>query len=176
MAAVLAFHVGGAVAADDLFVDVGRDGRSFAIYAHATVAAPLATVWGALTDYDNLARFIPGMSRSAVQLRAQNRVLVEKKGAARFLVFSYPIEVLLEVHESPSDSIVSRGVGGNLRRVSGRYDLERARGGIRLRYSGELEPDFELPPVIGTLAVRTMVEELFAAMVAEIERCAALRR
>jgi carbon monoxide dehydrogenase subunit G len=172
----LAVQAVAAGAADDLFVDVERNGRSFAIRAQATVAAPVATVWGALTDYDNLARFIPGMSRSAVQLRAGNRVLVEQKGEARFLVFSYPIEVLLEVQESPNDSIASRGVGGNLRRMSGRYDLERARGGIRLRYSGELEPDFELPPVLGTLAVRTMVEEQFAAMVAEIERRAFLAR
>jgi carbon monoxide dehydrogenase subunit G len=170
---MLLFHGVVASAADDLFVDVERSGRSFAIRAEATVAAPIATVWGTLTDYDNLARFIPGMSSSAVQLRAGNRVLLEQKGEARFLVFAYPIEVLLEVLESPGDSIVSRGVGGNLRRMSGRYDLERSQGGIRLRYRGELEPGFELPPVVGTLALRTMVEEQFAAMVAEIERRAA---
>jgi carbon monoxide dehydrogenase subunit G len=173
LVAVLALHVVVAAAADDLFVDVDRNGRSFAVRAQATVAAPVATVWEVLTDYDNLARFIPGLSRSAVQLRAANRVLVEQKGEARFLVFSYPIEVRLEVLESPSDSISSRGVGGNLKRMSGRYDLHSASGGVVLRYTGELEPDFDLPPVIGTLAVRTMVEEQFAAMVAEIERRAA---
>jgi carbon monoxide dehydrogenase subunit G len=173
LAAILALHVLVAGAADDLSVDVNRNGRSFAVRAEATVAAPVATVWEVLTDYDNLARFIPGLSRSAVQLRAANRVRVEQKGEARFLVFSYPIEVVLEVEESPSDSISSRGVGGNLRRMSGRYDLKRAGAGVLLRYAGELEPDFELPPVIGTLAVRTMVEEQFAAMVAEIERRAA---
>jgi carbon monoxide dehydrogenase subunit G len=170
LVAVLALHVVVASAADDLSVDVDRNGRSFAVRAAATVAAPVATVWEVLTDYDNLARFIPGLSRSAVQLRATDRVLVEQKGEARFLVFFYPIEVLLEVRESPSDSITSRRVGGNLKRMTGRYELQGASGGIRLRYTGELEPDFDLPPVIGTLAVRTMVEEQFAAMVAEIER------
>jgi hypothetical protein len=84
--------------------------------------------------------------------------------------------VRLEVLESPSSSISSRAVAGNLKRMTGRYDLQSGDGGIVLRYSGELEPDFELPPVIGTLAVRTMVEEQFAAMVAEIERRAALRK
>jgi carbon monoxide dehydrogenase subunit G len=176
LAAILALHVLVAGAADDLSVDVDRNGRSFAVRAEATVAAPLATVWEVLTDYDNLARFIPGLSRSVVQLRAANRVLVEQKGEARFLVFSYPIDVLLEVQESPSASITSRGVGGNLRHMSGRYELQGANGGIRLRYTGAFEPDFELPPIIGTLAVRTMVEEQFAAMVAEIERRAALRK
>jgi hypothetical protein len=44
------------------------------------------------------------------------------------------------------------------------------------RYSGELEPGFGLPPIIGTLAVRTMVEQQFGAMVAEIERRAGSTR
>jgi carbon monoxide dehydrogenase subunit G len=176
LVAVLVLHAVIAGAADDLSVDVKRNGHSFAVRAAATVAAPVAMVWEVLTDYDHLARFIPGLSSSAVQLREANRVLVEQKGEARFLVFSYPIEVRLEVLESPSDSITSLGVGGNLKRMTGRYELRSGMGGVLLRYTGELEPDFELPPIIGTLAVRTMVEEQFAAMVAEIERRASLRK
>jgi carbon monoxide dehydrogenase subunit G len=168
--ALLAFTAGQSGAADDLAVQVERKGRSFAVQAGATVAAPLSLVWEVLTDYDNLARFIPGIAESVVQQRATNRLLLEQRGEARFLVFSYPIQVRLEVLESPRERIVSRAVAGNLKRMSGRYDLQAENGGIRLRYTGELEPDFKLPPIIGTLAVRNMVEEQFAAMVAEIER------
>lgn len=174
--AFLALQIAVAAAADDLYVDVDRNGRTFAVRAEATVAAPVSMVWEVLTDYDNLARFIPGLSVSSVNLRSGNRVQVEQKGEARFLVFSYPIEVVLEVLESPSSSISSRAVGGNLRRMSGRYDLKSTGGGILLRYTGEFEPDFGLPPVVGTLAVRTMVEAQFAAMVAEIERRASLQK
>jgi carbon monoxide dehydrogenase subunit G len=176
LAAILAWQVLVAGAADDLSVDVERNGRSFSVRAEATLAVPVSTAWEVLTDYDHLASFIPGMSSSAVRLRAGSRVLVEQKGEARFLVFSYPIDVRLEVLESPRDSITSRGVGGNLRRMNGRYDLQSASGGLRLRYTGEFEPDFKLPPIVGSLAVRSMVEEQFAAMVAEIERRAALRK
>jgi len=138
LAAITVWHVVIAAAADDLWVDVDRSGTRFAVQATATVAAPVAVVWEVLTDYDNLASFIPGLSVSAVNRRSGNRLQVEQKGEARFLVFSYPIEVVL------------------------------------LRYTGELEPDFGLPPIIGTLAVRSMVEEQFGAMVAEIERRAAV--
>jgi carbon monoxide dehydrogenase subunit G len=174
LAAITVWHVVIAAAADDLWVDVDRSGTRFAVQATATVAAPVAVVWEVLTDYDNLASFIPGLSVSAVNRRSGNRLQVEQKGEARFLVFSYPIEVVLEVLESPSNSVSSRAVGGNLKRMSGRYDLKSARGGVLLRYTGELEPDFGLPPIIGTLAVRSMVEEQFGAMVAEIERRAAV--
>lgn len=169
-----ALQAGLAAAADDLAVDVDRNGRTFSVRAGATVVAPVSLVWEVLTDYDNLSRFIPGLSRSAVQTRSGNRVLLEQKGEARFLVFSYPIDVHLEVVESPRESISSRSVAGNLKRMRGRYELQNAPGGIRLRYTGELEPDFVLPPLVGSLAVRHMVEEQFSAMVAEIERRSAL--
>ena len=174
--ALLVIQMGMACAADDMAVDVKRKGDSFVVGATATVAASSSVVWEVLTDYDHLARFIPGLSRSAVQIRAANRVQLEQTGEARFFVFAYPIEVRLEVLESPRESISSRRIGGNLKRMSGRYDLQVAQGGVRLRYAGELEPDFALPPLIGTLAVRTMVEEQFAALVSEIERRASLAR
>jgi carbon monoxide dehydrogenase subunit G len=173
LAAILTLQIAVAAAADDVSVDVDRNGRRFAIQASATIAAPVAVVWEVLTDYDHLARFIPGLSLSSVNLRSGNRVQLEQKGEARFFVFSYPIEVVLEVVESPRSSVSSRAVGGNLRRMSGRYDVKNSGSGVSLRYTGELEPDFELPPIIGTLAVRSMVEEQFGAMVAEIERRAA---
>jgi ribosome-associated toxin RatA of RatAB toxin-antitoxin module len=176
LAAFLAWHASAALAADDLAIDVQREGRSFTVHAAATLAAPAALVWEVLTDYDKLPRFVPGLASSTVQLRAGNRAVVEQKGEARFLVFSYPIEVRLEIAESPGRSIVSRGVAGNLKRMRGRYDLHHGSQGIYLRYAGELEPDFELPPLIGTLAVRIMVEEQFAALVAEIERRASATR
>ena len=41
---------------------------------------------------------------------------------------------------------------------------------MRLRYTGSLTPDFSVPPLIGTLAVRRNVERQFSAMVDEIVR------
>jgi carbon monoxide dehydrogenase subunit G len=170
---LLAAHAAAACGADDLAVEVERKGRSFAIRAGATVAAPVSLVWEVLTDYEKLPQFIPGISKSIVQAREANRVVVEQNGEVRFLVFSFPIEVRLEVRESPQTSVVSRAVAGNLRRMEGRNELDPDGGSVRLRYSGEMEPDFGLPPVVGSLLVRSMVEEQFTAMVAEIERRAA---
>jgi carbon monoxide dehydrogenase subunit G len=176
LAAILALQLVVAHAAEDLAVSVARQGERFSVRASASIAVPAATVWEVLTDYESLPRFIPGLSSSTVQLRAGQRVVVEQKGEARFLFFSFPIEVRLEVLESPAAWISSRSVGGNLRRMTGRYDVETSVRGSVLRYSGELEPGFDLPPVIGALAVRIMAEQQFAALVAEIERRASLHR
>jgi ribosome-associated toxin RatA of RatAB toxin-antitoxin module len=176
LAALLGAQAGAASAAEDLAIEVERTGERFSVRARATLAAPAELAWQVLTDYENLPRFIPGLSHSAVQLRGANRVLLEQKGEARFLVFSFPIEVRLEVRESPHAWISSHAVAGNLKRMHGRYELQPDAAGVRLRYTGELEPDFELPALIGPYVLRTMVEEQFAAMVAEIERRGALAR
>ena len=145
------------------------------VRAQATLAATPRLVWDVLTDYEALPRFIPGLSKSVVRERSPGRVLLEQAGDARFLVFSFPIDVRLEVTENAPHWISSRAVAGNLHRMTGRYDVvPGTKGdGCTLLYRGLLEPDFPLPPIVGLAAMRSMVEEQFAAMVAEIERRAA---
>ena len=160
-------------------VDAERLGEGVAVQAHALVHAPIAIVWQVLTDYERLPIFIPGIARSVVLERHGNQLSLEQSGEARFLIFSFPIEVRYEVLETPRSSVTSRAIAGNLRRMTGRYDV-RAEGdgttalpdgeAVQLRYSGVIEPDFDLPPFVGVAALRSMVEEQFAAMVAEIER------
>lgn len=165
-------------AAEDFAFEVERTGERMDVRAQAVVAAPLAVVWSTLTDYEGLPRFIPGIAASTVLSRQGNRLLVEQRGEARFLFFSFPVEVRLDVVHAPPDRIASRAVGGNMRRMTGLYEImqDDARGGIRLRYVGEIEPDFELPPLVGMAVLHAVVEEQFSAMVAEIERRAAASR
>lgn len=148
------------------------------VRARAFIAAPPALVWRVLTDYERLPEFVPGIARSRVRERQGNHLRLEQSGEARFFLFSFPIEVHLQVTESPPDTVVSRSVGGNLRRMHGRYDLhaDAARGGVLLLYAGLIEPDFHLVPLVGVAAMRSMAEDQFRAMVSEIERLAGARK
>jgi ribosome-associated toxin RatA of RatAB toxin-antitoxin module len=182
VALLAAAHIAPGYAADDVSIEAQRRGDSIEVHARALIAAPVALVWQVLTDYENLPGFIPGLAKSVVREHQGNRLMLEQTGEARFLMFSFPIEVRYEVIESPPEWISSRAVGGNLRRMNGRYELLPAparagkqadRGMMLLRYDGEIEPNFELPPVVGVVAMRSMVEQQFTAMVGEIERRAA---
>ena len=158
-------------AAEDLGVEAVRQGEAVQVQAHAVIAAPIAVVWQVLTDYERLPDFIPGIVKSVIRDRKGNRLLLEQSGEARFFIFSFPIEVTLEVTESPPQWIASRAVGGNVRRMTGRYELtEESAQRVVLRYTGLIEPDFRLPPLVGVAALRSTVAEQFTAMVAEIER------
>lgn len=170
--------IGVAQAAEDARVRVERIEGGVEIRAEAEIDASPALVWETLTDYEQLPNFIPGLATSKVLERRGMRLVIEQTGESRFLLFSFPISVRLEVIESPPGGITSRAIAGNLRRVNGRYEIMSAFGPDRvlLRYAGILEPEFDLPPLIGTIALRSMVREQFAAMVAEIRRRAAQQK
>jgi ribosome-associated toxin RatA of RatAB toxin-antitoxin module len=156
-------------AAADVTVEATRDGEAVEVEAAAEIAADAARAWQVLTDYNRLPQFVPDLHESRVVSREGAKVVVEQKGVARFLFFTYPIEVRLEVTEYPHRRIESRAVAGNFRELRSTYTLEPREGGVRLRYQGRLVPDFQLP-LFGTWVLRNNVEATFRAMVEEIER------
>lgn len=166
-----------AVSAEDFSVVAQRKGELIEVRARATVLAPLSVVWGTLTDYEKLPEFVPGMKRSRVIARRGATSVVEQSGEARFLFFTYPIEVTVESTERPPNIEVRR-VSGNVRHLEGRYETEVLDGGMRvlLRWNGAIAPDISLPPLIGEVLMRMSIEDQFGGMVREIERREALRR
>lgn len=162
--------------AADISVHATRHGDSFEVEAGAEFEADLDQAWEVLTDYDRLAEFIPGMQASRVVSRSGGNVVVDQRGEARLLFFSFPIQVRLAIEEHPHERIVSHVIEGNFKEMHGTYDLQVRGQRVMLRYSGWMTPDFAIPPLIGTLLVRTTVEKRFGAMVDEILRRQHLRR
>ena len=156
--------------AADVSVQTTRHGDRFEVEATADIEANVADAWKVLTDYDRLAEFIPGMRESRVASRDGSRVVVDQRGEASLLFFTFPMRVRLAIEEFPNDRIVSRAIAGNFKELRGVYHLQARETGLRLRYEGTLTPDFGVPPLIGTLVVRSMVERRFSAMVREIEK------
>jgi hypothetical protein len=111
------------------------------------------------------------MQSSRVIRHDGDQLLVEQRGSVGFLFFQQPIEVTLSVVEAPQRGIEAHAVSGNMAEMDGRYGLETLPSGlVRLSYSGRLVPDFPVPPVVGRIAVRSVLERQFNALVAEIVR------
>jgi carbon monoxide dehydrogenase subunit G len=164
------------VQAQDLSVRTGRDGDFVTISAWAVMRVDPQVAWTVLSDYDQLATFIPDMKSSRVLSRHGNVVRVEQKGDVGFLFYKEPINVVLEVHEDPPNRITARGLEGNVRGLETRYELSSSASGVRLDYSGRFDPDFAIPPLIGMPIVNRLIERRFRAMVAEIQRRDAVAR
>lgn len=174
----LFFYAAAACAADDLVVEAIRKGEFIEVQAHATIEASMPVVWDTLTDYDRLPEFIPGLRKSKVISRRGATVVVEQSGEARFLMFTFPIDVTLESVERPPSSIAVRALSGSLRHFEGGYRVEPQpnSGKIVLRWVGSIIPEVSLPPLIGEVVMRMRIEDQFTGMVREIERREAVRR
>ncbi len=165
-------------AAEDLTVEATRKGPYVEVRARATIDAPLSVIWTTLTDYERLPEFVSSMKRSRVTSRNGSTAIIEQAGEARFLMFTFPIDVTLEAIEYPPSSIRVRALSGTLRHLEGGYDVEPHPESAKfiLRWTGTIAPDFSLPPLFGEVVMRMSVEEQFTAMVGEIERREAMRR
>jgi len=159
--------------AQDVGVDTQLQGNALAISTHATIRATLPIMWQTLTDYDHLAEFIPGMRMSHVLQRRGPTVIVEQVGEARFLIFHYPIDVVVQSDEHYPETIAVHLLSGNLRRLAGAYRIETIPGTRErfvLRWQGIIEPDIPLPLFITAPGLRETVADQFVGMVREIER------
>jgi ribosome-associated toxin RatA of RatAB toxin-antitoxin module len=155
-------------------VKTSHAGDLVTVRAVATIAAPMAVVWGTLTDYERLPEFIPGLRKSTVIARSGATATVQQSGEARFFFASVPIEVTLESTEAPPNIEVRR-VAGTLKRLEGRYETEVLEGSVQLRWLGNIEPENGLPPLVGEALMRRSIRAQFTGMVREIERREALR-
>jgi len=165
-----------AAAAPAIESRIEREGEYITVSASALMQVDARIAWEVLSDYDNLARFIPDMTSSRAVSRSGNRVLVEQKGEFGFFFYRQPVDVLLEVLEVPPHRIDARRIAGNIRELETRYELGTSAAGVRFDYSGRFIPGFSVPPLIGMPIVRRIVERRFRAMVEEIVRRDALER
>lgn len=189
------------VRAAQVEVEVSRDGRGFVVRAVATLHADTAAAFATLTDYERLPLFVPDVREVGVLRRewnadpsahgeaaAQERLLVNQRGEFRFWWFSQSVEIRLNVVHQNGDQVRAwlaqmparnEGDSGRLESFAGRYKVESIPGEspatVRLMYDARFEPQFYVPRLIGTHAVRHTLTRQFAAMAEEIERRFAAR-
>ena len=167
-----------ALAAEGLTVQAEARGAAVSVDIKATVTAPHALIWSTLTDYGHLAEFIPGMQSSKVTERRGPTAIVEQHGEAGFLVFSYGIDVVVASTEYHPDTIEIRVLKGNLKRLDGRYQVERGEkeGTWTVRWVGLIEPSIPLPQFLNVRLIRSSLVDQFRGMIDEIERRDSVRR
>ncbi len=172
------FLAGHCLSQEQLSIEVRRVGDFITVNATVELKADPRIAWEVLSNYDDLARFIPDIRSSRVLKRDADGivVVVEQKGEFGVLFFRRDVEVTMEVSEEPPRRIVARAISGSMKEMETRYDLAPSERGVRLGYHGRFIPDFFLPPLIGLPLVRRSLERRFRAMAEEIERRAALAR
>lgn len=151
-------------------VKVERDASVFRIEAQMSVNVDPATAWDVLTDYNHLAEFMPDMRESRIVSEPGEPVRVEQKAMTGFLVFRFPIEVVLEVEESPCSRVAFRSIKGNVKELRGEWRIAGDRSPVTILYATDLEPSFWVPPLVGPALVRADVEAQMVGLAGEMIR------
>jgi ribosome-associated toxin RatA of RatAB toxin-antitoxin module len=150
----------------------GADGgKAYRIDSSGTVAATRAAAWRVLTDYDHLADYVPDLKSARVLARDGDKVTVEQVGAARFLIFSREIRLVVQVHEQPPHKIDVSLIDGDLKAYRCSWELiPLDTGGTRVLYHAEIEPRFYVPGLVGASLVRKDIARLMTAVLARMDR------
>ena len=149
-------------------VRVTRNGTVFEVEALSRVNADLATAWAVLTDYGGYKDFVPGMILS--RRVSDDPLLIEQRGEFGLLFFSKQVNVLLEVVETTPSMLYFRSLQGNLRQLETSVDMRKEGDRVLIAYHSLIEPDFWVPPLIGTPIVRSAIRRKLDAVAGEIER------
>ncbi len=167
-----------ATAADGLVVAAEARGSAVSVDIRTTVTASHAVIWSTLTDYGHLSEFIPGMQSSKITERRGPTAIVEQRGEAGFLLFSYGIDVVVASTEYHPETIEIRVLKGNLKRLDGRYQVEHGEkeGTWTVRWVGLIEPSLSIPQFLSVRLIRGSLVDQFRGMIDEIERRDVVRR
>ena len=152
-------------------VAVVRNGDVFEIEAQSHIAASRDTAWAVLTDYDRYSEFVPGMISS--RRVSEQPLRIEQHGEFGILFLVKHVYSTLDVQEDPPSVIRFRSVDGNLRRLETVVSIVQDGDMIVLIYRSTIEPDFWVPPLIGTSIVRAGIRRKLISVSDEIERQAA---
>jgi ribosome-associated toxin RatA of RatAB toxin-antitoxin module len=140
------------------------------IEAEMLVPADARTSWSVLTDYNNLARFVPEMKSSRIISRDGEPKRLEQKGESGLLSFMFPEHVILQLDEAPYDRIRFHAVGGSLKSMKGEWRIVGSGNPVRILYRARIVPPVPLPPLLGSTMIEMDVESKLAAIRREIVR------
>ncbi len=146
----------------------------FEVEASAFVRASPQQAWRVLTDYERLPLFVPDLDSSKLISRTRDEAIIEQRSRAGFVFFTLPVHMTLRIVEQPVSRIDVTQTSGDLKHYVAHWVLEPAAqdgmNGTLIHFSSTLEPNFFLPPLLGTAAVRSNVRKMVEAVSTEIER------
>lgn len=161
---------GGDDPAPELLIRPSEDG-AYEIAARFRLEAAPAVVRTVLTDYDQIARFMPGVRTSRVVGRENGRVRVEQEAVSRYMLFSKRVYLLLDIVEGTETIRFADSSGRSFTRYAGAWTLRAEAGGTRVDYQLAATPAFAVPGFV----LRRLLDRDARAMIAGLQSETAAR-
>ena len=136
-------------------VTVSEREGTYSVTATFTVEEPASVARAVLTDYDNIARFMPDVRVSTVRERRDGAALVEQEAIPRLLMFSKRVHLLLDVRDEGGTIRFRDRCGRSFSRYEGSWRIAAANGRTTITYELTAKPSFDVPEfILGRLLKR----------------------
>jgi len=154
---------------------INRNGEPFfEVTAIGFVHATPLQAWRVLTNYERLPDFVPDLLSATLVSRNANMAVVEQTSSTGLLLVSQVMRMRLRVVEQPFSTIDVSLIEGDMKRYETHWDIEPVmqdgQRGTRVTFSGRMEPDFYVPPLLARAIVQANVKKTVEAVVAEMNR------
>lgn len=154
----------------DILVEVTVEGENVTVDLKMTVAASREQVWAVLTDFAHMASFVSHVRESKIVSSQGDVLVINQRGTAKYGPIRFPFDSTREIRLTPWDSIQSRMISGNLRKMAGLTQLIDDGTGTRIVYHSDSIPGVWIPPWGGKIFIAHEVREQFQQMRDEIMR------
>jgi hypothetical protein len=133
-----------------------EDGR-YRVFGQSRIDASPEFVYATLIDYDNFHKLADGIAESKYLPPDQSgNLLAYTRFESCVLVFCKTIEKVEQIDANPHDSIHVQAIPklSDFTYNESSWRIENSGTATLLTYESEFEPDFWIPPLIGSWAVR----------------------
>lgn len=154
----------------DIEVSVLVEDGNVSVDVHLPVAASRELVWAVLTDFAHMASFVSNVRASKVMSSQGNTLVIQQSGTAQYGPLSFDFDSIREVRLTPWDSIESRQISGNMRKMLGLTRLSEKDGMTLVDYHADSIPGNWIPPLLGKTFIAHEVREQFQQLRDEMLR------
>ena len=151
-------------------ITVTEAAGGYRVTAEFTVPAPAATVTSVLTDYERIPEFMPDVKTSQVLERNAAGIVVEQEAAAKFMMFSKRIHLVLNVSEDGGTIRFRDRCGKSFETYEGVWRLSGSGDRTTVRYELTAKPLFEVPGFVLKRLLKRDATTLIHRLTAEIGR------
>jgi hypothetical protein len=140
----------------------------FQIKAEFVAPVTKDIAYGVLTDFDNMAKFLPNISESKVIESKDGVILnVRQKGVAKAGWFSVPFESTRTIELSPKKYAVVT-VSNDNGKMNSKSQVSGDDGNVRVVYDATWYPESKLAQNFGASSTQKQVESQFQSMLKEM--------
>lgn len=137
----------------------------YRVTAAFTVLAPPDRVAAVLTDYERIPEFMPDVKTSQVLERSDSGLVVEQEAAAKFMLFTKRIHLVLDVSADRGTIRFRDRCGKSFAQYEGAWRLSGSGETTTVIYELSAKPSFEVPAFV----LKRLLKRDAAAMIERLQ-------